>query len=94
MNGWPPNATWLPITCAPKDKPIWSCRPGDMKAFILVWKHNPRIATWHAEGAFLNYMTDYFGVPDELDDYNFALPEEQPTLWHQLLAPPPLGVTP
>jgi hypothetical protein len=88
LKGKPPEAQkandgWQPIETAPKDGTIIPClHAGKDQWRPLRWKTNSRITTGKKRGDTWNrYLESYFGDPNEMDDYDLALPENQPTHW-------------
>lgn len=72
---------WRPIETAPRDGSRVLCVGPNVGPDFLVWKTNPRIVAAHQAGQFLDHVASYFGDDIELDDYDYALPENAPTLW-------------
>ena len=82
---------WKPIETAPKDGsiiPVW--RQGWGNWCLCCWKTNPRIVSAHKDGQVPEMLEDYWGDPDEMDDYYFADNNNQPTHW--FLIPQPQAV--
>lgn len=80
---------WQPIVSAPRDgREIPCCWIGGRSWTSLAWKYNTRIAAAHQQGDSLELKTRYFGDPNEMDDYDLAIAENQPTHWFDLPATP------
>jgi hypothetical protein len=93
--------TWQPIETAPKSvdpinhaSPVilvcWAGVPDS--ACLLIWKHNRRISSAIAAGKSnpRGLVAEYWGDPEEDDDYNLAYPGAGPTHW---LPQPPIPGT-
>jgi hypothetical protein len=87
--------TWQPIETAPKAKDpkndpwvevlvCWEGRPES--ACFLVWKHNRRISADIERGLYNpdKLVPEYWGDPDEMDDYDLAKLGAGPTHWLRL----------
>ena len=87
-------AGWQTIDTAPKDGSTIICAIAGQKDWSLrAWKDNPRLLPTsglsEANLAWLaaRWKPYYWGDPVEMDDYDLALPENQPTHW---LPTPPI----
>jgi len=80
---------WLTIESAPKDGTRILCWAADFDdPCFLAWKTNPRIVQAHSVNQYLDLAANYFGDPDEMDDYDLAKTDGGPTHWMPLPAPP------
>lgn len=83
---------WQPIETAPKDGSRVLCwAPGWDNPTFLIWKHNRRLdrpkyghLSQDEETWLEARLADYFGDPDEMDDYELALVSGGPTHWMPL----------
>jgi hypothetical protein len=79
---------WEPIETAPRDGCRVLCGFPDGTWDGLVWKTNTRIVYAHERGEYLDLAASYFGVPSEMDDWDYAKPKNFPHAWLPLVCAP------
>ncbi len=80
---------WQPIGSAPRDGgEVLCCWAGCAELRLLIWKTNQRIVDAHARGFSKELAQDYFGDPNEMDDYELAEEGKGPTHWLPLPTTP------